>query len=301
MNTPIKAFLAVALLTSSIKAEEDTPSISALAEAASQFVIAYNEKDASAIAQLFTEDGEMSDLTGQDLTSGREAIKARYEALFSNENSPGIAIEVDSVRLVAPNLAIEDGTAHITPLEEGAPPRSIKYTATLLKNDSGVWEIASTRDLSDVTDAEGELFALSKVLNGDWTCQVGDVRFDLAIQWEDTGKFLVGEMLTTAPDSEPQTGSIRIGWNAARKSITSWMFDSLGGSMQNFWTATDEGWLIRTEGTTAEGEAVTSSQTLVPENDDILVWSVTNKIIDGVKQPDTKIRLVRRPPEPAND
>lgn len=302
MKTPITTCFAVALLAcSSINAEEASPSITGLAEAASRFVIAYNDKDSSAIAELFTKDGEISDRSGRDLTSGREAIKARYDELFTEENPPGLAIEVDSVRLVAPNLAIEDGTAHITPPEEGAPPRSINYTAVLLKSDAGVWEIASTRDLSDVTDAAGELFELSNAFNGDWTSQIDDVRLDLAISWEDSGKFLVGEMLIVTPDAKPQTGSIRIGWNAARESIASWMFDSRGGSRQSLWTATDDGWLIRTEGTTADGETVTSNQTLVPDGENTLIWSVTNKVIDGETQPDGEIRLVRRPPVPSSN
>ncbi|MGB6222860.1 YybH family protein [Haloferula sp.] len=302
MKRTITTCLAAALLAGTpIKAEEPTAEIDGLANAAAAFVVAYNDKDADAISQLFTEDGEMTNRSGEDILSGRDAIKAHYEEIFSSDQAPGIAIEVDSVRLVAPNLAIEDGTAHLTAPEENAPPRSINYTAVLLKSDSGDWEIASTRDLTDVTDATGELFELSKVLIGDWTCMMDEVRLDLAIDWEDSGKFLIGEMLTTTPDGEPQTGSIRIGWNAARESIASWMFDSRGGSRQSLWTSTDEGWLIRTEGTTADGETVTSSQNLTTDGTDTIVWTVKDKVISGEKQPDNQIRLVRRPPVPASN
>lgn len=302
MKATLASCLATALIASGpIHAEEVDPSIVGLAEAAGSFVKAYTEEDASAIANLFTEDGEMSDLAGEEIITGRDAIQARYEEIFSADDVPGMALEVDSVRLVAPNLAIEDGTVHLTPPEEDAPPRSFKYSAVLLKNDAGTWQIASTRDLSDVSDPEAELFELSKLLGGDWTCHIGEVRLDLAIGWEDTGKFLVGEMLTTTPDGEPQTGSIRIGWNAARKSIASWMFDSRGGSRQSLWTPTEDGWLIRTEGTTADGETVTASQTLATDGGDALVWSVSQKVIDGEAQPDSSLRLVRRPPEPADN
>jgi len=41
---------------------------------------------------------------------------------------PQMAVEVESVRLVAPNLAIEDGAAHFTPGDdEEAPTRSVTY------------------------------------------------------------------------------------------------------------------------------------------------------------------------------
>jgi hypothetical protein len=79
------------------------------------------------------------------------------------------------------------------------------------------------------------------------------------------------------------------------------MFDSRGGSRQSLWTPTEDGWLIRTEGTTADGEIVTASQTLSADGNDTLVWSVMQKVIDGEAQPDSSLRLVRRPPEPSDN
>ncbi len=280
--------------------EQPDPSIAGLQKSATDFVTAYNDRKAGAIAALFTEDGEMTDLIGTDTTSGRAAIQARYEEIFAGAGVPSMAVEVASVRLVAPNLAIEDGTVHLTPADEDAPPVSTTYTATLLKNEAGVWQIASTRELQDVTGAAGQLSDLARVLKGEWTCrnQKG-LQLDLAFGWDASGKFLTGEMLTTIPDGEPQPGSMRIGWNAARKTIVSWMFDGDGGMMQSVWTPSGEGWLIRSEGTTADGETVTANQELTREDNNTLLWSVTNRVIDGEKQPDNVIRIVRQAPQPA--
>jgi len=299
MKTNIIICLALAC-TLQVRAEEPTPEISGLQKAASDFVTAYNNKDAAAVAALFTEDGEMCDITAKDLTSGREQIKGRYEEIFAGDPS-SMAIEVDSVRLVAPNLAIEDGTVHLTPAgDENAPPRSMTYTAVLAKNSDGVWQIASTRNLNDATDAAGQLADLADVLKGEWTCRTSDgVKLDLAFGWDPTGKFLAGETLTTTADAEPQSGNIRIGWNAARKCIVSWIFDAKGGVTQGVWTPTDDGWLIRAEGTTADGETITASQELTTEGTDTLLWSATNRVVDGEKQPDTALRIVRQAPEPA--
>lgn len=283
-----------------VRAEELSPDISGLQKAATDFVAAYNNKNAAALAALFTEDGEMSDTAGKDLTSGRAEIQARYEEVFA-EDSPSMAIEVDSVRLVAPNLAIEDGTFHLTPSGDvRALPHSTRYTAVLMKNDKGIWQIASTRDLDDATDAAGQLADLENVLKGEWTSRSSDgVQLDLAIGWDPTGKFLLGETLATTADSESQPGSMRIGWNAARKCIVSWIFDADGGVVQGIWTPTDDGWLIRSEGTTAEGETVTVNQELTAEDKDTLIWAATNRVVDGEKQADTQLRIVRQAPEPA--
>lgn len=300
MKIKLRTIVTVLATLATAGAQETDPSIAGLEKASEDFVKAYNEKKAADIAALFTEDAEMSDLKGEDRTTGRDAIKARYEAIFADETPPQMALEVSSVRLVAPNLAIEDGTVHLTPRgDENEPPRSTTYTAVLLKNDAGVWQIASTRDVSDVTDAAGQLADLADVLKGEWTCRTSNgIQMDLAFGWDDSGKFLSGEILTTTPDAEPQTATMRIGWNAARKSIVSWIFDSEGGALQAVWADTDDGWSIRTEGTTAQGETITANQELTAGDKDTFTWAVSNRLIDGVKQPDNTLRFVRRPPEP---
>jgi len=166
-----------------------------------------------------------------------------------------------------------------------------------MKGTDGVWQIASTRSLKDSTDAAGQLSDLADVLKGEWTAMRDGVRLDLAFGWDESGKFLSGEMLTTTADGEPQAGTLRIGWDAAKKSIVSWIFDAEGGASQGFWTATDDGWLVRSEGTTSDGETITANQQLTAEDKDTLVWAVTNRVINGEKQPDSEMRIVRRAPD----
>src|SRR5687768_7061766 len=111
----ITAALVLALSTpSGLYAEEPSPEIAGLEKAASDFVAAYNNKDAAAVAELFTENAELTDFRAEDITSGRAEIKARYEAIFAAPDAPQVAVEVASVRLVGAGLAIEDGTVHYT-------------------------------------------------------------------------------------------------------------------------------------------------------------------------------------------
>ena len=200
--------------------------------------------------------------------------------------------------LVAPNLAIEDGTFHLDPPGDDNPVRSTTYTAVLLKNDAGVWQIASTRDLKDVTDAGGQLADLAENLKGDWTCQRDGIRLDFAFGWDDTGKFLTGELLTTTGDAEPQTTNIRIGWDGARKTISWWTFDSGGGFAKGDWTPSDDGWIIRNEGTSADGEATSANGHLSFEGKDTMIWTSKDRIVDGENIPDVEMRIVRQAPEP---
>ena len=299
--TPLAAGFLLALLTASgLRAQEEpSPEIAGLQQAAADFVLAYNAKDAAAVAALFTENGEISDLRAEDTTTGRVDIQLRYAEIFAAGDTPSVAIEVDSVRLVGKDLAIEDGTVHLTPPGDNAPAKSTAYTAVLQKSADGAWKIASTRTLADTTDAAGQLAELAAALKGDWTSQKEGMRLDLAFGWDGSGKFVAGEMLATAADAEPQTTSLRIGWDAARKTITWWSFDDGGGFAKGDWTATEDGWLVRTEGTTADGETTSANQTLTPEGKDTLIWTAKDRLVNGEKLPDIEMRVVRQAPEPA--
>ena len=295
--------IALAVLTHSANCAEEPPSdITGLHQAATHFVTAYNNKDAVSIAALFTENGEITDLDAEHVIIGRADIEAHYKEILAAADAPLAAVEVTSVRLVAPNVAVEDGTLHFTPPGKNEPARSITYAAVLLKSSAGAWQIASTRSLGDVTGPEGHLGDLESRLKGDWTGQRDGLRMDLAFGWDDSGKFISGELLVTSPDAKPLTTDARFGWDGAKKSIACWTFDSGGGFATATWTPDgDDAWTVRTEGTTADGEAMSANQHLVFESQDTFVWTATERLIDGAKQPDTELRVVRRAPEPADD
>ncbi|QJE95677.1 YybH family protein [Luteolibacter luteus] len=299
----LSAGLALAMIPASgLCAEEAAPDpeIAGLEKAAKDFVAAFNKKDAAAVAALFTENGEITDLDASEVTSGRADIQARYEAIFAAPKAPQIAVEVDSVRLVGKGLAIEDGTVHSTPPGEDAVPTSMNYTAVLQKGDSGEWQIASTRDRGDASDAAGELAELASDLKGDWTTTVDGMRVDLAFGWDDSGKYLIGEMLVTAADAEPLSTNIRIGWDPAHQTITWWTFDDGGGFAKGDWTKLeDDQWMIHTEGTTSDGELTSANQTLTFDGEDAFTWTATERLVDGEKQPDIEMRVVRQTPDPA--
>lgn len=291
------AFIAGAL----VHAEDVDTEITGLESAAETFVVAFNGRDAEALADLFTENGELTDINGEEITSGREEILAHYQEVFSSGDAPQLAVEVSSVRIVAPGLAIEDGTVHLTPPGEDEPPHSWSYCAVLHKVADGSWKIASSRDLRDVSDTAAQLADLADDLKGDWTCMRDGLRLDIAFGWDESGNFLSGEMLGTSADAEPLSTKSRIGWDATRNTITWWNFDSAGGFAKGDWTPVDDGWLVRTEGATSNGERSTANQRLTFLTDDSFLWTSTERVIDGELLPDVELRVVRQAPEPAAD
>ena len=176
--------------------------------------------------------------------------------------------------------------------------RSITYTAVLVKGAGGKWQIASTRSLKEVTDAAGQLAPFAAAIKGDWTCQKDDVRMDFAFGWDDSGKFLTGEMLLTKPDIDPQTTpSASVGTAPARPSPGGPLI-ARAALPKAIGLPPMTGWLLRTEGTTADGEATSGNGILVRDGNDTLLWKATNRLVDGESLPDNELRLVRRAPEP---
>jgi uncharacterized protein (TIGR02246 family) len=266
-----------------------------LGEAAENFVAAYNNKDAAAIAALFTPQGRIIGTDGEAL-GGREAIKDYYRELFASEKIPQIALEASEVELVDPGTAIEDGLVHLT-LADDEPVRSIRYNVTHVKQPDGKWLIAVSRSLSEATKPSERIKPLHWMI-GEWTLEREDgMRIEMVIDIDDPGNHLLGEALITKPEAESQTTNLRIGWNPATSSVYWWTFDSEGGNASGPWARRDDEWVVSSNGVTADGEASASSQTLLRDGDS-MVWISTQRILADEALPDMTYRFVRRAPDP---
>lgn len=296
------ATLSASLLTTFITAEEADPNqanLDALAANASSFVEAYNRADHEALAKLFLPAGEIV-LSDGELVSGREEITAFYQELFSAAQKPKAALEAGSVRFVTPGIAVEDGTLHVT--KPSGEVVSHYYTAVQVQQESGSWLTASIKDeLEDQAPASEKLIAL-QWLAGDWLIEKDGTRTFLAFDWSDDGPYLDGRALTETAGEESTASTYRIGWNSARKNFVSWGFDAQGGYTKSEWTNTDEGFLLRTIGVTADGEVNQSTQTITPDDNlQGFTWASRDHTIGDEVQPDRSMRVVKRPPPVGTD
>jgi len=270
--------------------------LESLGKSAARFVAAFNAKDAATIASLFIPTGEIIGRHGEEIR-GHEDIEEYYTAVFSADKVPKIALEASSVRLLTPDVAIEDGLVHIS-TDDDEPVKSVSYSVTQLRQPDGSWLIASSRDHLELTPPSEHLKPLAW-LAGDWTYEGEDgVRMDLVLDLDDSGNFLLGEAVATDSSGDVQHNSIRIGWNPATSSVYWWTFDSDGGNASGQWTRTGHQWLIRSTGITADAETNASTQKLSRDGDDTIVWKSTDRVIAGESQPDITLRFVRRAPDP---
>jgi uncharacterized protein (TIGR02246 family) len=266
-----------------------------LGQMAERFVKAFNERDAAAIAAMFTPDGEIVGLDGARV-AGREQIEGYHRAIFSREVVPKIALEANDLRLASPGVAFEEGQIHLT-LADDEPVRSIHYRATHVRQADGSWLTASSRNLADVTTPSERIRPLHWLI-GEWTLEQEDGgRIDMAIDLDEQGNHLLGQAVITDAGEGRQVIQLRIGWNPATASVYWWTFDSDGGNASGPWARSGRNWIIHSTGMTADDEASASAQTLVRDGDS-MVWLATHRILAGEAQPDLTYRFVRRAPDP---
>ncbi len=267
-----------------------------LGKAAERFVEAFNQKDAAVIAALFLPHGEIISGSGETY-SGREAIEAHYAELFAAEMVPLVALEANSVRLVAPGVVVEDGVIHLTTSDD-EPVTSVAYSATHSKQPDGSWLIATSRDQPIVTAPSERLKPLHWLV-GEWTLESEDgLRVDLVLDLDDGGNFLLGESLVTDAGGDSQSTHLRIGWNPATASIYWWNFDSSGGFTSGPWARNGSDWTMATTGFTADAEANSATQTLTRLRDDSMDWTARDRLLGDETLPDITHRYVRRAPDP---
>lgn len=282
----------------SVQAVDPDAAIEALGAAADHFVAAFNERNAAAIAALFVPDGEIHGRDGT-IISGRDEIEAFYAGIFAGESVPGVALEASSVHFVSPDVAIEEGIVHFTGAED-EPVRSIRYSATQLRQADGTWLTAAACENPEITQPSQQIKPLHWLI-GEWTLEGEDgVRVDMVIGLDQRENYLLGEALVTNAQGDAQSSSLRIGWNPATSSVYWWTFDSEGGNAAGQWSRKDGQWLIDNQGVTAEGEATSSSQTLTRDGADSMVWVETNRTSAGDSLPDISFRFVRRAPAPCS-
>jgi uncharacterized protein (TIGR02246 family) len=277
-------------------AQEDDP-IGSLSEMAQKYVTAYNGKNLDEIVALYTEEAELIDDIDAVIAAGKDEIRDRFEASFTEAPNRKIALDVLSVREISENLVVEEGLARFSGENSEEEDSVVSYSAILVKSESG-WLVASSRELNTETiDLEDPLEKLTP-LSGEWTMQGDQMQMDLTLEPSPNGSFLLGKAITTTPADGAIETEIRIGYDGSRNQLRWWAFDEFGGYMEGPWQELENSWLVRTNGVTADGETTSAIQEL-EVGSNMIRWTSTRRFLNGEAIPDLELRLVRRPPAPS--
>lgn len=234
---------------------------------------AFNRHDAAALAAYWSPSGENVDLESGEVTTGRDAVKQVFSALFAEDGAATIEIDVDAIRPLKPDVALVDGRSRIA-FDDGAAAGS-RFSAVVVRHDEG-WLLESVREAVDpAIAAVGKPLDALAWLVGSWEDVGAGVTASTRCFWS-TGRTFLVRTHAVAPDMAPETGPEAgddripgllpaadvgsrelteiIGWDPQRQSLRSWVFTSDGRFAEGTWTREGDAWTIRVEGRGADAD-----------------------------------------------
>ena len=121
---------------------ESASDVSAIQAAVESYVAAYNRGDSKAVSDHWSDAGEWISPTGQRF-QGKQAIEKELRALFAENKGVRIEVVQPSIRIVSPDVAIEEGMVRV--LRAGEPPSDSTYLAVDVKK-GGQWKLDTVRE-----------------------------------------------------------------------------------------------------------------------------------------------------------
>jgi uncharacterized protein (TIGR02246 family) len=294
----MKQFIRVtfALITATIFVEpfaagaENSNAEEAIRRTADSFTEAYNQGNAKALAALWTEDGEYA--IGPTKVKGRDAIAKLYAEFFRGHPGSKMKVKIDSIRLLAPTVAIEQGTASVTGSQNG-PPSESTYTAIHIKQDDK-WLMVGVRDSEAPTiKIDRDLKELDWLV-GEWAAVKDGARIALKCGWMSDKHFLRAEITAHGGKGDLPGGTQIIGRNPQTGEILSWFFSADGGYGTGIWQKDNTRWFVHTEGMAADGTPTAALNILYQADKNVLSWQSTNRVLGDTRLPDIKEVVIER-------
>lgn len=261
------------------------------------YIEAFNRGDAKATAEHYTADAEYIDETGH-LLQGRPAIEESMKAFYAKNPGSKLALTIESIRMIGPGIAIEDGLTTVTNAGN-IEPVIARYTATHVKS-AGKWLTASVRD-SAVKLNKPHRFKLQQLdwLLGEWVHEGNDAVVVFNCHAIDEGNFLDRNFTVKIGGQVAMKGTQRIGWDALANKFRTWIFDSDGGHSEGYWHRDGDNWVLKSSGVTADGQPASSTSIYTFVNPHTMTFQSLDHEVAGVELPDgPKITIVRHPPRP---
>lgn len=267
------------------------------------YLHAFNRRDADAVATLWAADGESLNLDSGERTLGREAIRDVFASLFASTPGATLTIDVQEIRPIRVDVAVIDGTACIAAAPGSAA--ATRFSAVVVREHDR-WLLESMREAAaEPPTHDPHPLADLAWLVGFWEDEGEGVTAGTRCDWTPGQGFLLRRH-SVAPDNRPatlpQTGDERIpgllpagpaqpidvteliGWDPDRESIRSWIFSSDGRFAEATWQQDASGWVVLVEGRGADsGREVRCA--LLTDGPDGYVIECDGDTLDGLLPP----------------
>jgi len=261
---------------------------------AKAFVDAFEKGDAKAIAAFWAEDGDYVDVNGRHL-QGRPSIENAFKDFFTENKGLKLRIDVNSVRFVTPDIAIEDGITSVIP-PDGTPPSQARYTNVHAKKD-GQWVLQSVREAPYTPPGNYEHLRGLEWAVGEWVDEGEGPEIDHAsFEWSPDGNFLISTQDVTVKDTLVSRATEWIGWDPAASQVRSWIFVADGSIGENTWSNEGDQWIIKTNVILPDGKKLAATNIITRNGPDAITWQSKDRTLDGKALPDIQEIKMKRVP-----
>jgi uncharacterized protein (TIGR02246 family) len=261
--------------------DQSSAEYQAIADLARKYEAAYEKGDPKEFASFYTEDVDYIDQDGAEV-KGRDALLKLLADNFQENPGAKLAITVDEVKQLSPDVLVDRGMATVTTSDGAA--ESTRYAAIhVKKNDQ--WRISQlTETAAPAPSAYSQLQALEWLV-GNWEDKAGDQMVQTKVNWAGDKNFLIRTFKINGADQSETHGWEIIGWDPEQQQIRSWIFDSDGGFGESTWANDGDEWLIKASNVLPNGDRSSAENVLTRLDDNKFTWESQNRTLNGDLQP----------------
>jgi uncharacterized protein (TIGR02246 family) len=277
------------------RVSEDEKAIRAADDA---FVADYNKGDSKALTARFTEDAEVVELEGHRY-QGHALIERRLAETFAASPGVKLALDVEAIRFLSPDVAKEEGLSRVTTAQGTSDSR--RYTVLYVKRH-GRWLISSVREELDPLVRPHDRLKELQWMIGQWVDEAPDSVVHLTCRWSEDENFLMREFTVRLQGKPVMQVTQRIGWDPLARQVRSWEFDSEGGFGEGRWSGGGDRWVIKHAGVRPDGTTASATNIMVRERPDRVRWVSLDRVLGSEPTLDEESYvLVRVAPAPGLD
>lgn len=274
-------------------AGEESDDAAAIRERIESYVAAFNQHDAQAVANHWAENAVYIRRDSGERIEGRPGIATYFAKAFEADDTERLSVTVDAIRLIPPNVAIEDGTAELV---SGGESFKSTYTAVHVKQD-GKWYLDSVRETDTpappVVQPPEQLEQLGWLV-GQWVDADENATVRTRWSWSKKNRFLTAAFSVATANGVEMEGMQIIGWDPAAGHIRSWIFDSEGGFGEGVWRHAGNEWTVEMSQTLSDGAQASAINVYKLVDENTFTWKSVERKLNDRPQPDIDEVTVRR-------
>ena len=199
----------------------------AILQRVASYVAAFNKGDATAVAKHWSKDGVYVNRTTGARLVGREAIAASFDEMFADGPVGELQVQVESIRIVRPDVAVDDGTVRF--IARTGPIDTTSYTAIYVREESE-WKLDSIRETdSPPPPTNYDILSELEWMVGDWTDELDEWKVETTCEWSANRNFLTRSFKVVKDDETQIQGMQVIGYSPDDDVFKCWVFHSGGG------------------------------------------------------------------------